>query len=372
MTNAKTQIAILCGGQSAEHEVSLRSAKNIIQALNKVDYEIFVIVVSMEGEWFCLNSADILLNNPDMQTLDHNSHGQQLLIKCGSPHPFVFINSHLPLPIDVVFPVLHGTHGEDGTLQGLMELINLPYVGSGTLASALAMDKETSKRLLQAAGIPVAKWCVATQNNIAEFNYPMLSKLLGSTIFVKPCNTGSSVGISKVKNAESFQKAVDLAFHYDNKILFEEFVEGREIECAVLGNETIEASLPGEIITHHDFYSYEAKYLDPNGADLKIPAELPETIIHDIQNLAKKTYAALCCEGMARIDFFLSKDNKLIVNEANTIPGFTQISMYPKMWEQTKLPYSMLIDKLIQLAKERFARNRVLVEQRCVALKKGQ
>lgn len=372
MTQKKIHAAVLCGGQSAEHEVSLQSAKSIVQALDPNKYDISVIVVMMEGEWVYLDSPAILLNNPYMQPLTAPVVGKKIVIQCGAKHPLLIMQTNNALPVDVVFSVLHGTHGEDGTLQGLMEIINLPYVGANTLGSAVAMDKEVSKQLLRAANIPVANWLVAKKETIAEFNYKNVSEKLGNIIFVKPANTGSSVGISKIKDEASFDKAVELAFQYDSKILFEEFIPGREIECAVLGNGKVEASLPGEIIPNHEFYSYEAKYLDPNGADLKIPAELPENIIHDVQEMAKKAFAALHCEGMARMDFFLTEDNKLLVNEANTIPGFTQISMYPKLWAATHLPYPQLIEKLIQLAFDRFERNKVLVEQRCVSLKKGQ
>lgn len=367
----KIHVALLCGGQSAEHEVSIRSAKNVLQALDPQKYTLSIIVITLEGEWILLQSSDVLLNNPDMHMLPQPLPGSPLLIRFGSAQPFINMHNNLPLKVDVVFPILHGTHGEDGTLQGLMELMNLPYVSAGTLGSAVTMDKEVSKKLLQAAGVPVSKWLVATKESRGHFTFEQVVEELGLPLFIKPANTGSSVGVSKVRNAAEFSKAMDLAFHYDNKILFEEFISGREIECSVLGNDKIETSLPGEIICQHDFYSYEAKYLDPLGADLKIPADLSEKVRDQIRAMAEKAFAALYCEGMARVDFFLADDGRIIVNEVNTIPGFTQISMYPKMWAASGLAYPLLIARLIELAFERFKRNRLLIDQRSVAERKG-
>lgn len=361
---SKIHVAILCGGQSAEHEVSITSAKNILQALDATKYQAYVIVISKKGEWILLDSAEILLNNPNMQNLPQPLPGSPVVIRFDNSHPLFNLTANIPLAIDVVFPVLHGAHGEDGTMQGLLEILNLPYVGPGTLSSAVSMDKEVSKKLLQAANIPVVKWLTVTKENIHQINFLQVSEQLGLPFFVKPANTGSSVGVSKVRNQLEYDQAINLALKYDYKILFEEFMPGREIECAVLGNEVAEASLPGEIICHHEFYSYEAKYLDPNGADIVVPADLPDTTREQIRELAKKAFLALSCEGMARVDFFLSPDGRIIVNEANTIPGFTQISMYPKMWTATGLSYTALISRLLDLAILRFQRNRILVAKK--------
>jgi D-alanine-D-alanine ligase len=255
--------------------------------------------------------------------------------------------------IDVIFPVLHGPYGEDGSVQGLLKLANIPYVGPGVLGSAIGMDKDVQKRLLHAAGIPVGRFVAVTRSERKHLSFDKVSKELGMPLFVKPANLGSSVGISKVHNEQEFEPAIEKAFEFDRKIVIEEFVECREIEVAVLGNDDPIASIPGEILPKHEFYSYEAKYLDENGAGLEIPAKLTDEQTEHIRKLAVETFKTLCCEGMSRVDFFLTKDGRFLVNEINTIPGFTNISMYPKLWEATGIPYSELLDRLIQLAIER-------------------
>lgn len=361
----KLHIAVLCGGQSAEHEVSLESAKNVVQALDQNRYNISIIFVSRAGEWILLDSPAALLNNPSMKALSNPTTGKRLLLNLGNKHPFTYYDHHqaTQLEIDVIFPVLHGAHGEDGTLQGLLEMINVPYVGTNTLGSAVCMDKEFSKQLLHAAGIPVARWLVAYREVTPILDFTQTVEQLGLPFFVKPVNTGSSVGVSKVKTLEDFNRALTLAWKYDHKIMIEEFMPGREIECAVLGNCTLETALPGEIIPNHEFYSYEAKYLDPDGAILKIPAELPLSVASTIQSLAKKAFAILGCSGMARVDFFVTPDERVFLNELNTIPGFTQISMYPALWINSGLPYPELINRLVALALERFSFDRVLVSK---------
>jgi len=254
----------------------------------------------------------------------------------------------------VVFPVLHGPYGEDGTIQGLLELANIPYVGAGVLGSAISMDKDVMKRLFREAGIPVVKFLVFTHNSLEKIDFDWVRDKLGLPFFIKPANLGSSIGMNKVKKKEEFQPALEEAFQYDNKILVEEYIEGREIECSVLGNHNPVASLPGEIISRHEFYSYEAKYLDNKGAILEIPARLSQKLIRKIQNLSIKVFKVACCKGMARVDFFLKQNKEIIVNELNTIPGFTRVSMYPKLWEASGISYPELIDRLIQLALERF------------------
>jgi D-alanine-D-alanine ligase len=253
--------------------------------------------------------------------------------------------------VDVVFPVLHGTFGEDGTMQGLLELLDVAYVGADVLGSAVGMDKDVMKRLLRDASIPIGKFIALKSGESLAFNEA--KKRLGIPMFIKPANLGSSVGVSKVKNEADFTKAMKKAFLYDSKILIEEFIDGREVECSVLGNENPIASVPGEVIPHQEFYSYEAKYIDENGAGLEIPAKLSKTVIKKIQELAIKTFLTLCCTGMGRVDCFVTKENKVYVNEINTIPGFTKISMYPKLWEASGIAYPKLIDRLITLAIER-------------------
>ena len=257
----------------------------------------------------------------------------------------------------MVFPVLHGPFGEDGALQGLLKMADIPFVGAGVLGSAVGMDKVIMKRLLRDAHIPIAAFIPLRFNETIP-EYSSIAAELGEPFFVKPANLGSSVGVSKIHNASEYKQAVSRAFEYDNKILFEENITGREIECSVLGNDEPVASLPGEIIPRHEFYSYDAKYIDEQGAALEIPARLPDGTIAGIQKLSVAVFQALSCEGMARVDFFLRGDSEIIVNEINTIPGFTSISMYPRLWNASGIPYVELIDRLIQLAIERFERER--------------
>lgn len=241
-----------------------------------------------------------------------------------------------------------------------MKLLNIPFVGAGVLGSALGMDKDAQKRLLRDAGIPTAKFIVFHKSESKNIHFKRAVEALGLPLFVKPANLGSSVGIHKVKNRAQFFQATRDAFKYDNKILIEEYVKGREIECSVLGNDDPVASVPGEIIPTHEFYSYEAKYLDENGALFKMPAEIPERISEKIRGIAVKAFKTLCCEGMARVDFFIRDNGDIVLNEINTIPGFTKISMYPKLWELSGISYTKLIDKLIRLALERFEKERRL------------
>lgn len=335
----KVRVAIIFGGRSAEHEVSLQSAKNVIAALDKKKYEPVLIGIDKTGCWYLHDLAHYLLNETDPKLIGLAKSNKELVVP---PTPLAPKN----LGIDVVFPVLHGTFGEDGTIQGFLKLANVPFVGAGVLGSAVGMDKDVQKRLLRDAKIPVAKFFTYTA--------PPAKSPLPYPVFVKPANTGSSVGISKAHNQKEFTKAVNEAFRYDRKILIEETITGREIECSVLGNENPVASLPGEVLSTHEFYDYEAKYIDENGAVLKIPAKLTRAQVKEIQTLAVKAYQILCCEGMARVDMFLQKNGKVLINEINTIPGFTKISMYPKLWEASGISYTQLIDKLITLALERF------------------
>jgi D-alanine-D-alanine ligase len=313
----KLKIGVLFGGKSAEHEVSIVSARNIIKALDKNKYQISSIKISRNGV-FDLNALK---------------------------------------KMDVIFPVLHGPYGEDGSMQGLLKILNLPFVGASVLGSALGMDKDVMKRLLKEARIPIGKFITICAGEKIPFK--KVVKILGLPVFVKPANMGSSVGISKVKSEKEWAKALKDAFKYDTKIVIEEMIYGKEIECSVLGNEKPLASIPGEIIANQEFYSYNAKYID-TGSVAEIPAKLPKNIIKKVQELAIKVFKTLNCEGMGRVDSFVKKNGKVIVNEINTIPGFTAISMYPKLWEASGIPLSKLLDRLIDLALERFKRERKL------------
>lgn len=352
----KIRLGILCGGKSAEHEISLTSTKSIIEALNKDKYDITLIGIDKTGRWSLRDKKLFLQHADDPKTIQFSGESEELAL---TPHQqsslIPYTETHLQhgFHLDVVFPVLHGTFGEDGTVQGLLKLLDIPFVGAGVLGSAVGMDKDVMKRLLRDAGIPIAKFITIHKHEQAQYTYEKVKQILGSTLFVKPANLGSSVGISKVRTAAEFDTAIRHAFEYDRKILIEEAIDGRELECAVLGNAEPIASLPGELIPSHEFYSYEAKYLDDNGARFEIPVSLPEAKTKELQALAIHAFKALCCEGMARVDFFMCKDGKLLINEINTIPGFTKISMYPKLWAASGIPYPELLDKLIALAIDR-------------------
>jgi D-alanine-D-alanine ligase len=362
----RIRVGILFGGRSAEHEVSLQSAKNIIDAIDTNKYEVVLIGIDKKGQWH-LNEDSLLLppeTEPGLPKLPEK--GENLALVPGKQNDqVVTVSGEQRLgSLDVIFPVLHGPFGEDGTVQGMLKLANIAFVGASVLGSAIGMDKDVMKRLLRDAGIPIARFLVASRYSLKEIGFDDARAQLGSPLFIKPANLGSSVGIHKVKDREEFGNALRDAFNYDNKILIEECIRGREIECSVLGNDNPIASVPGEVLPRHEFYSYEAKYLDENGAVLEIPAKLPPAISERIRQLAIKTFSELCCEGMARVDFFLRNESEIIVNEINTIPGFTRISMYPKLWEASGISYSELIDRLIQLAIERFEREKRLKTDR--------
>jgi D-alanine-D-alanine ligase len=351
----KIRVGILFGGRSAEHEVSLQSAKNIVDAIDTSKYEILLIGIDKKGRWYLDEESRFLLPTTQSGLPKLPETGENLALVPGRQNEqLVALSGHHGLgSLDVIFPVLHGPFGEDGTVQGLLKLANIPFVGASVLGSAVGMDKDVMKRLLRDAGIPIARFIAVSRHSSQEIGFDQARGQLGLPLFIKPANLGSSVGIHKIKDRQGFERAIHDAFNYDNKILIEECINGREIECSVLGNDKPIASVPGEILPRHEFYSYEAKYLDENGAVLEIPANLRPEISDRIRKLAIKTFCVLCCEGMARIDFFLRNESEIIVNEINTIPGFTRISMYPKLWEATGISYRELIDKLIQLAMER-------------------
>jgi D-alanine-D-alanine ligase len=352
----KKKVGILCGGKSAEHEISLLSAKNVYEALDRSKFEPVLIGIDKTGRWLLNDAEQFLLNadNPALVKIDSN--GKFVALRPESNGMFSAEGSG-SFNLDVVFPILHGPFGEDGTIQGFLKLADISYVGPGVLGSAVGMDKDVMKRLLRDARIPIGKFLtLKSYEKIPSF--AEIKNELDAPFFIKPANMGSSVGISKVRSEEEFAAALKDAFLYDTKIIIEEFIPGREIECAVLGNEEPAASVPGEIIPAHDFYSYDAKYLDEKGAALEIPAKLDDVTTKRIQDLAIKVFQVLCCEGLSRVDFFLKNTGEIIVNEINTMPGFTKISMYPKMWEASGIGYTDLITRLIELAIERFEKER--------------
>ncbi|MCK4584082.1 D-alanine--D-alanine ligase [candidate division WOR-3 bacterium] len=360
--NTKIRVGILFGGKSAEHEVSLQSAKNIIEAIDKKKYEVVLIGIDKKGRWYLSDASRFLLHadNPKLIKLNKANDNVAFVPGKKTKQLISLTGRRSEGRIDVVFPILHGPFGEDGTVQGLLKLANVPFVGASVLGSAVGMDKDVMKRLLRDAGIPTPKFLAFNRSSLDKIDFNDVKKQLGLPFFIKPANLGSSVGISKVKDKKQFDVAVREAFKYDNKILFEKYIEGREIECSILGNDDPIASVPGEVLPQHEFYSYEAKYIDENGAILEIPAKLTDEIIKEIQEIAIRTFKVLCCEGMARIDFFLRDNKEVIVNELNTIPGFTKISMYPRLWEASGITYTELIDRLIQLALEKFKREKKL------------
>lgn len=356
----KKTVAIVFGGQSSEHEVSLQSARNVINAIDRGRYEVILIGVDKAGRWLHFDEADYLLNATDPAKIKLSSSGRYLSLLPGSVGAqFVQVESGKALPrIDVVFPLIHGCFGEDGSIQGLLRLMNLPFVGPDVLGSAVCMDKDVTKRLLRDAGIAVAPFVVLSRGQSADFKAVVAQ--LGLPLFVKPASQGSSVGVSKVSDEAGFIRALALAFDYDHKLLIEQGVVGREVECAVLGNRDPQASLCGEVIANDEFYAYDTKYLNGDQARIAIPAPLPDDLGDQLRDVALRAYRVLECAGMARVDFFITEDRSIIINEVNTIPGFTSISMYPKLWQASGLSYAGLIDRLIELALERAEDARLL------------
>ncbi len=357
---SKTIIGVLYGGRSGEHDVSLCSAASVVEALDKNKYKIVAIGIDREGKWYVQEKPQIIPHKDFGKVLALKKKGKWLVNhfqQNNQLHLYDLTSNNKKVTVDVVFPVLHGTFCEDGTLQGLLELAMVPYVGADVIGSAVGMDKDVAKRLLKEAGIPVVssvtinkrQWKADAQNIIEN-----TAEKLGLPLFVKPVCAGSSVGVKKVKEKETLASAVNFAFQFDTRVMIEKAINCREVECAVLGNDDPQASILGEIIPKHEFYSYEAKYIDPEGAKLVIPAPVDDALAEKIRKTAIAGYKALNCSGMARVDFFQDEStNEFYLNEINTIPGFTSISMYPKLWDATGIKYSKLLDKLIELALER-------------------
>lgn len=342
-------VLVLCGGQSTEHEISLLSAKNVIERLDPNKYQVSVVKIDHGGSWLYFENA---------QQYFQGAQAGIMHIVPGQKKPFHVNNQSVS--VDCVFPVLHGTHGEDGTMQGLLDVLQIPYVGADCLGSAIGMDKEILKRLLAVADLPVVDRILAHASDKRDLVFSDVAKKLGSVVYVKPNSLGSAVGVNKAVDEKSFQFALADAFRYDEYVLIEKGIQGREIECSVLGNENPQVSLPGEIIKHTEFYSYEAKYLDDSASTVQTPADLTLDLIAQFQSMSLKAYQVLRCSGMARVDFFLDQQNKIYINEINTIPGFTNISMYPKNWEASGLAYSALLDRLIELGLQRCAMKKSL------------
>lgn len=345
----KIKLGVIFGGTSTEHEVSIVSGTSVIKNLNKEKYEIYPIYINKNGEWF-----KYTYQNQEFRV------GDEIIGKEKIDNICEYLKK-----LDIVFPVLHGLGGEDGTIQGLLELLKIPYVGTRVLGSSICMDKAYTKLIFEKAAIPQAEYVYIRKNEDdyifieKDFTeekcdiYELIQKItekIEFPMFIKPSNSGSSVGINRANNALELAKAIEYASNYDNKILIEEKINGREIECAVLGNEEVEASCLGEILAAEEFYTFSAKYQNQESKTV-MPADLPENLSNEVRNLAKKAYKAADCKGLSRVDFFVDdKNNKIYINEINTMPGFTQISMYPKLWEKSGMKYTELLDKLISLA----------------------
>ncbi len=346
----RIRLVLLFGGRSAEHEVSCSTAAHVLRAIDPDRYDTLPIGIARDGTWLRSDDAIAALAK------GADALPQALEVVGTSIDPMPAVQPADPdIPV-VVLPLLHGPFGEDGTVQGMLELAGVPYVGSGVLASALSMDKAAAKEVLAANGVPQCSWLAARRSDIDEDFIDLAVDRLGFPMFVKPANMGSSVGVSKADDLDELRTAITEALRFDEWIVVEEGVHGRELECGILGNTTPQASVVGEVRPGGDFYDYDDKYLDGT-AELLIPAPVPQPVSDEMRELAVRAFRALRCEGLARVDFFWEEDGRgLMLNEVNTIPGFTPISMYPKLWEASGLPYAKLIDELVALAIERHAR----------------
>lgn len=345
----KLSVAILYGGRSVEHGVSINSAKNIFEYIDRNRFEPLLIGITTDGQWFLTRgvSKDI-------------DQGQPLGLVLNPAKPgFIVLENGNSLKPDIIFPVLHGTDGEDGSIQGLIRTMDIPMVGTGVLGSAVSMNKIVAKRLLNAAGIPVTRFQAYHFEERSSISYEKIVSELGSPVMVKSASLGSSVGVTKANDEAGFKKAVEEAFRYDNQLIVEEFIKGREIECAILGNNPPNASNPGEIIISdkYEFYTFDAKYVDGEAVKINVPARLTPHEIEKIRNISVRTFQVLHGEDFARVDLFVTEDGRIYVNEINTIPGFTNSSMYPMMWQERGISFTDLISKLIKIAMERYAQN---------------
>jgi len=363
----KIRIGVIFGGRSGEHEVSVRSARSVIEAVDVERYEVVPIAITKEGRWLSPAASAALLPEETRRRLSESvSDAGQALTIVGDPSRRDLLRldgdeeSSKPQRLDVVFPVMHGTYGEDGTIQGLLEMAGVPYVGCGVLASSCGMDKVTMKSLFRQAGLPVCKYIWFLRGEWEQGAAPVVERVakeVGFPCFVKPANLGSSVGISRAADAEALSGAVELAARYDRKIIVEEGLDAREIECAVIGNDEPEASLPGEYVVHDEqakFLDYTEKYSSTGHVEFVVPAPISKRQTRRVQEMSVRAFKAIDGAGFARVDFFLRRDtNKLLVSELNTIPGLTDVSGFPKMWEATGMPFSKVLDRLVALAFER-------------------
>lgn len=347
----KLKVALIFGGKSTEHSISIRSTRGILVQINKDKYELSLIKIDLNGDWWLLPGLDPDSTDNTPVTLIPGRTGAKVLNTS---------SGKTESEIDLAFPILHGIFGEDGTIQGLFKMVNVAFVGCGVTGSAACMDKDVTKRLLRDAGIGIAPYLCATKNN--PHSYDQACKVLDTdTLFLKPASLGSSVGVHKVNNQADYDAGLKDGLEYDIKVIIEPNIVGREIECAVLGNEDPKASYPGEIVMESDaFYDFESKYISKEAAKLHIPAKLSEDQISEMRKMACEAFTACGCEGLARVDFFFKADGEMIINEINTLPGFTEVSMYPKMWEATGIGYSELLDILIELGMERYHREQEL------------
>lgn len=350
MNQQSPTVAIFFGGKSTEHEISLKSATNIYHAIDTNKYVPALLGVNKENQ-FVVN-PNYIKEKVDLENKDYFGEAQRVYLSKDENKVSAksLSDGTVLLEFDYAFPIIHGNFGEDGTLQGILKQLSVAFVGPDIMASAIGMDKDITKRLLKDAGIPVARGITLFSHNKNAVTFTSATLQLGLPIFVKPANAGSSVGVSKVETESEFEQAINLAFQYDSKILIEEAVLGKEVECAILGNEHPKASVVGEIVPTVDFYSYEAKYVSSTAAELKIPAEIDPTVSDTIREMAISGFKAIGAEGLSRVDFLLRPDNTFVLNEINTLPGFTSISMYPKMWEASGISYQDLVSELIDLA----------------------
>jgi D-alanine-D-alanine ligase len=361
----KLRIGVIFGGRSGEHEVSIRSARAVIEGLDSAKYEVVPIAITKEGNWLAPAAAAELLPADTQGLLSSQTRGgnREDVAIIGDPSRSGLVrldtNGKPTEQLDVVFPVLHGPYGEDGTLQGLLEMAAVPFVGGGTLASACGMDKVIMKALFRNAGLPICEYAWLLRSEYERDAKQVLSRMtrqIGFPAFVKPANLGSSVGISKASDRKSLAKAIELAARYDRKIIVEQAVDGRELECAVIGNDRPQASLPGEYVVHDEaarFLDYTEKYSSTGNVEFVVPANVSKATAKKIQQMAVKAFQAIDGSGLSRVDFFLKKDGDLVVNEINTLPGLTDVSGFPKMWAASGIPFPLVIDQLIELALER-------------------
>jgi len=352
---SKLRVGIIFGGRSAEHEVSLQSAKNIVDALDRSRFEPVLIGIDKQGHWHLNDPSNFLLNQENPALIALNQSNRELAVVPGKASQQLVETSSQEMlgHVDVIFPIVHGTLGEDGCLQGLLRMADLPFVGSDVLGSAVCMDKDISKRLLRDAGLAVTPFVTLTRATAARTGFAEVQGKLGLPLFVKPANQGSSVGVSKVTDEAEYSAAVELAMSFDTKVLIESAVSGREIECAVLGNEDAIASGCGEIVVRSGFYSYDSKYIDDTAAEVVVPANISVEASERIRAMAVEAFQVLGCSGLARVDVFLTDSGEVLINEINSLPGFTRISMYPKLWQATGMTYSELVTRLIELALEK-------------------